>query len=190
MKTYLWRRGLIRNNYFPLIFVCYIKQLFTALMMLSSKRSIFSLSKRCYGNMKIWMSCTSRLWKIKRRNLCCCVDFYFIQASSDYFGTLYDMLQLHSLLRCKITDQDMRTFFLATIRIPPVGALSKSRILLDKLLCHCTRLNLTCLLAQSGGKSVWGSRKKGSRHGFYICFILPVLNLRPVVFANSLVGSV
>ena len=79
--TNLWRRGLIRNNYFPLIFVCYIKQLFTALMMLSSKRSIFSLSKRCYGNLKIWMSCTSRLWKIKRRNLCCCVDFYFIQAS-------------------------------------------------------------------------------------------------------------
>ena len=91
--TNLWRRGLIRKNYFPHIFVCYIKQIFTALMMLSSKRSIFSLSKCCYGNMKIWMSCTSRLWKIiKRRNLHCCVNFYFIQASSDYFGTLYDML--------------------------------------------------------------------------------------------------
>ena len=51
--TNLWRRGLIRNNYFPLIFVCYIEQLFTALMMLSSKRSIFSLSKlHCYGNMR------------------------------------------------------------------------------------------------------------------------------------------
>ena len=161
MLTNLWRRDLIRNDYFPLIFVCYIKQIFTALMMLSSKRSIFSLSKRCYGNMKIWMSCTSRLWKIKKKESLLLCRFLLY---SSFIRLLWDSLR-YVIVAFFIALQNhwlgYEGFFFVSIRIPPVGALSKSRILLDKLLCHCTRLNLTCLLAQSGGKSVWGSRKKG-----------------------------
>ena len=125
----------------------------------------------------------------KKESLLLCRFLLYSSFTSDYFGIFTICYSCILYCAAKSLTRIWGLFFVS-IRIPPVGALSKSRILLDKLLCHCTRLNLTCLLAQSGGKSVWGSRKKGSRHGFYICFILPVLNLRPVVFANSLVGSV